>query len=101
MFSEGHIGEFKEYRDTLMETAGAFGVSPGTVSRHVVEVTVQRLRDFKERALSDIVPFAVFIDTIHRGGEAFLVALGIDTEGHKHVLGFWEGSPPMNRLLTL
>ena len=82
----------RKYRETLMETAGAFGVSPGTVSRHVVEVTVQRLRGFKERALSDIVAFAVFIDTIHRGGEAFLVALGIDTEGHKHVLGFWEGA---------
>jgi len=82
----------RKYRETLMETAGAFGVSPGTVSRHVVEVTVQRLRDFKERALSTIVAFAVFIDTIHRGGEAFLVALGIDTEGHKHVLGFWEGA---------
>ena len=82
----------RKYRETLLETAGAFGVSPGTVSRHVVEVTVQRLRDFKERVLSDIVAFAVFIDTIHRGGEAFLVALGIDTEGHKHVLGFWEGA---------
>ena len=82
----------RKYRETLMEAAGAFGVSPGTVSRHVGEVTVQRLKEFKERALSDIVPFAVFIDTIHRGGEAFLVALGIDTEGHKHVLGFWEGA---------
>jgi len=82
----------RKYRETLMETAGVFGVSPGTVSRHVVEATVQRLRDFKERSLSDIDPFAVFIDTIHRGGEAFLIALGIDTEGYKHVLGFWEGA---------
>jgi transposase-like protein len=82
----------RKYRETLMEAAGVFGVSAGTVSRHVVEATVQRLRDFKERALSDIVPFALFIDTIHRGGEAFLVALGIDIEGHKHVLGFWEGA---------
>ena len=32
----------RKYRETLMETAGVFGVSPGTVSRHVVEVTVQR-----------------------------------------------------------
>lgn len=49
----------RKYWETLMETAGAFGVSPGTVSRHVVEVTVQRLKEFKERALSGIVPFAV------------------------------------------
>jgi len=82
----------RRYRETLMETAGVFGVSPGTVSRHVVEATVQKLREFKERSLSDFVPFAVFIDTIHRRGEAFLVALGIDTEGYKHVLGFWEGA---------
>lgn len=82
----------RKYRETLMETAGAFGVSAGTVSRHVMEVTVQKLKEFKERKLSDIVPFAIFIDTIHRGGEAFLIALGIDTEGYKHVLGFWEGS---------
>jgi len=82
----------RKYRETLMEAAGAFGVSPGTVSRHVVEATVQRLRDFKERPLSEIVPFALFIDTIHRGGEAFLVVLGIDIEGQKHVLGFWEGA---------
>src|SRR4030043_1901569 len=81
----------RNYRETLMGAAGVFGVSPGTVSPHVVEVTVQRLKEFKERALSDIVPFVVFIDTIHRGGEAFLIALGIDTEGYKHVLGFWEG----------
>ena len=82
----------RKYRETLMEGAGAFGVSPGTVSGHVVEATVKRLRDFKERSLSDIVPFALFIDTIHRGGEAFLVALGIDIEGQKHVFGFWEGA---------
>jgi len=82
----------RKYRESLMEAAGAFGVSPGAVSRHVVEATVQRLRDFKERSLSEIVSFAVFIDTIHRGGEAFLVALGIDIEGYKHVLGFWEGA---------
>ena len=58
----------------------------------MVEVTVQRLKEFKERTLSEIVPFAVFIDTIHRGGEAFLVALGIDTEGAQTRLGFWEGA---------
>jgi len=82
----------RKYRETLLEAAGVFGVSSGTVSRHVIEATVQRFREFKERSLSDIVPFAIFIDTIHRGGEAFLVALGIDIEGYKHVLGFWEGA---------
>lgn len=82
----------RRYSETLVEASQAFGVSPSTVSRHLVEITTQKLKEFKERDLSEIAPFAVFIDTIHRGGEAFLVALGIDAEGHKRVLGFWEGA---------
>lgn len=82
----------RKYGEALMQTAGVFGVSAGAVSRHVVEATVQKLKQFRERDLSGMLPFAVFIDTIHRGGEAFLIALGIDTEGQKRVLGFWEGA---------
>lgn len=82
----------RRYSETLVETSQALGVSPSTVSRHLVEATTQKLKEFKERELSEIVPFAIFIDTLHRGGEAFLIALGIDTEGHKHVLGFWQGA---------
>jgi len=80
----------RRYGETLLETSRGFGVPPSTVSRHVVEATVQKLREFKERDLSGTEVFALFIDTIHRGGEAFLVALGIDREGQKQVLGFWE-----------
>jgi transposase-like protein len=88
----------RKYRETLLETSDRFGVSPSTVSRHLVEVTTQKLREFKERHLSDLRIFALFIDTIHRGGEAFMVGLGIDTEGHKHVLGFWQGATENHEL---
>src|SRR5208337_1097344 len=71
----------RKYRETLLETSHTFGVSPSTVSRHLVETTTQKLQEFKERNLSEIRIFALFIDTIHRGGEAFMVSLGIDTEG--------------------
>ena len=70
----------------------AFGVSPGTLSGRIVEVTTQKLKEFKERDLSGITPFAIFIDTIHRANEAFMIALGIDTAGYKHILGFWQGA---------
>jgi transposase-like protein len=82
----------RKYRETLLETSHRFGVSPSTVSRHVVEMTTQKLQEFKERDLSEIRLFAVLVDTIHRGGDAFMVGLGIDTEGQKRVLGFWEGA---------
>lgn len=82
----------RRYGETVIDTARAFGVSPSAISRRIVEVTTQRLKEFKERTLSDISVFAIFIDTIHRAGEAFTVALGIDREGHKHALGFWQGA---------
>jgi transposase-like protein len=88
----------RKYRETLLETSHRFGVSPSTVSRHVVEMTTQKFREFKERNLWDLRIFALFIDTIHRGGEAFMVGLGIDLEGQKHVLGFWQGATENHEL---
>ena len=88
----------RKYRETLLETSRTFGVSPSTVSRHLVEMTTQKLQEFKERNLSEIRIFALFIDTIHRGGEAFMVSLGIDTEGQKQVLGFWQGATENHEL---
>ncbi len=82
----------RKYHETVMGTAEAFGVSRSAISQHLVEATSAKLREFKERDLSDFRPFAVFLDTVHRGGEAFVVALGIDEGGLKRALGFWEGA---------
>jgi transposase-like protein len=82
----------RKYQETVVNTAKAVGVSAGSVSRHLVEATAKKLKQFQERSLKDFRPFAIFIDTIHRGGQAFVVALGIDLAGDKRVLGFWEGA---------
>lgn len=82
----------RRYQETVIEAADAFGVSASSISRHIVAVTAKKLKEFKERELSDYKVFAVFIDTVHRAGCAFMVALGIDTEGRKQVVGFWEGA---------
>jgi putative transposase len=82
----------QKYSDTVVESAAAFGVSPSAISSRIVEVTSKRLEEFKTRPLKEFKPFAIFLDTIHRGGQAFLVALGLDADGKKVPLGFWEGS---------
>ena len=82
----------RRYRETLINSAQAFGVSPSAVSERLVEVTTQKLKAFKERRLDDFAPLAIFIDTVHRGDVAFVVALGLDTMGQKRALGFWEGA---------
>lgn len=80
------------YEETVINTAKHFGVSSSTISKKIVNITGQKLAEFQTRSLADFKPFAIFLDTIHRGGEAFLVALGIDIKGDKRALGFWQGS---------
>jgi transposase-like protein len=82
----------RRYSETLVQASKAFGVSASSVSRHIVQATAKKLKEFRERSLKDFEPFAIFLDTIHRGGEAFLVGLGIDLAGTKRVLGFWQGA---------
>lgn len=97
-FSEELLGRVlrglagRRYQETLVGAAEAFGVSASSVSRHLVEATAAKLKAFRERSLKDVHCFAVFLDTIHRGGEAFIIALGLDVSGRKRVLGFWQGA---------
>lgn len=65
-----------------------------------MKASAKRLKEFVERDLSKFEPFAILLDTVHRGGVAFIVALGINKIGQKQVLGFWEGATE-NSTITL
>ena len=97
-FSEELLGKIlrgvsaQKYAETVLQRAGAFDVSPSSVSRKLVDLMAKKLKAFQQRSLADCTPFPGFLDTIHRGGEAFLVALGVDVSGEKRALGFWQGS---------
>jgi transposase-like protein len=82
----------RKYRETITELGEAFGISPSSISNRLIEATAEKLKTLRERDLSGFEPFAIFMDTIHRGGAAFVIALGIDLKGTKKVLGFWEGA---------
>lgn len=82
----------RQYGKTVTDAADAFGVSRSSISKRFVEASTKQLKEFLERDLSNFEPFAILIDTVHRGGVAFIVALGIDIKGDKMILGFWEGA---------
>lgn len=73
-------------------------MSPTTVSHKLVAVTAKELGECKARSLVDCTPCALLLDTIHGGGEAFLVALGVDLSGEKRALGFWQGSSEHDKI---
>ena len=82
----------RKYRETVIGVGKRFGVSPTSISNRFIEASAKKLEELRERDLSGYEAFALFIDTVHRGGVAFIVALGIDRNGQKQVLGFWEGA---------
>ena len=76
----------------MIKLGEKFGISPSRVSTRLIEATGRKLKDLRERHLEKFDLFAMFLDTVHRGGDAFVVALGVDLQGTKQVLGFWEGA---------
>jgi hypothetical protein len=59
VFSEEILGKVlrgiseRRYGETIVDAASAFGVSDSAISRRIVEATTQKLKEFKERDLSD------------------------------------------------
>ncbi len=106
-FSDEILGQLlrglsgRRYHETVINAAEAFGVSPGSISRHTAEASARQLKEFRERRFYDFKPFAMMMDTVHRGGMALIVALVIDTEGKKTPLGFWEGASESHTLCKM
>lgn len=82
----------QKYDETVLGAASAFGVSSSAVSAGVIEASAKKLWEFQNRSLANFQVFSLELDTIHRGGEAFMTGLGIDRLGNKMALGFWQGS---------
>ena len=68
------------------------GTSSSAVSRRFVALSTQRLQAFLDRPLGDLDLRVVCIDGKVFRDHCMVIALGIDAEGRKHVLGLREGA---------
>lgn len=68
------------------------GTSKSAVSRRFVAKTEAQMDEWLKRDLSEISLAALMIDGVHVEEHVLLVALGIDVDGNKHVLGVREGA---------
>jgi transposase-like protein len=66
--------------------------SRSSVSRMFVARTKEQVKAFLSRPLGDLDLPVIMVDGTGLGGHLLLVALGIDADGHKHVLGVVEGT---------
>lgn len=68
------------------------GTSKSAVDRRFIAQTRQALEEFMKRSLSEQRYPVLMLDGIEMGEHMIIVALGVDGEGRKQVLGLWEGA---------
>ena len=90
----------RKYKDVLPMMAETVGVSKSAVSRQSIKASEQTLKELSERRFDDKDILIVYLDGIRFGAIHVIVALGVDTEGHKHVLGLREGSSENATVVT-
>ena len=74
-------------------------VSKSAVSRRFVALSAERLSEWIGRRLDQLVLPVVMIDGIYFHERLVLIALGMDEQGKKHVLGIREGSTENTRIV--
>jgi putative transposase len=81
----------RNYEGALEECLQGYGIKRSSVSRHFKVTTAVELKQLLERPVPPDL-LGVMIDAKYFVRQCVIVALGIDREGRKHVLGLWEGA---------
>jgi putative transposase len=77
-----------------------YGFSASSASRHMVEATAGKLKELMSRSLKDLDLVVLMLDGIHIAKDVVVVvALGIDRQGVKHILGVRQGSSENARVV--
>ena len=82
----------RSYGKVLPEMAATVGVAKSSVSREFIDASEEALRQLAERRFDDKDILIVYLDGLIFGVHHVIVALGVDIEGRKHVLGLTEGA---------
>jgi putative transposase len=82
----------RNYQAVLPDMAESVGVSRSSVSRQMIEASAEALKAVMERRFDDKDLLVIYLDGLRKGGYHVIVAVGVDSEGHKQVLGLREGA---------
>lgn len=83
---------YNEVSENLGKNIQAKSVSKSSISRRFIIATEEALDSLMVRPIDELDICALILDGIHIKEHVIIVALGIDTDGNKHILGLWEGS---------
>lgn len=93
VFEQGlkHVSQ-RDYEKGLPQIASSFGVDKSSVSRSWVNSTKKQVEKLLTRDLKSLDVIAVFIDGKRFSKLGVVVALGVGSDGRKHVLGIYQSS---------
>ena len=90
----------RRYEQVLPEMAQQCGISKSQVSREFIEAGERLLKELAERDFSKHDLLVVYVDGLQFGPYHVICAVGVDSSGHKHVLGFREGATENAQVAT-
>jgi transposase-like protein len=82
----------RDYAGVLEDVCDGYGIQKSSVSRHWKAASSQQLQQLLERPLRDLDLCVLFLDGKEFRDFTLVVALGVDRQGRKHVLGLWSGA---------
>ena len=86
-----HQVSTRNYAQAIDDCLEGYGIGRSSVSRQWKAATIEELRTLCQRPVpKDLV--ALLIDGQYFQRECLVVVMGLDSQGHKHVLGLWHGA---------
>ena len=82
----------RHYRGVIPEMADTVGVSKSSVSRQTIEASEAEVEVLLSRHFDELKLVIIYIDGMVFGDQVMIGAVGVDGEGHKHVLAIREGA---------
>jgi transposase-like protein len=82
----------RDYEGVIDDICDGYGIDKSSVSRQWKAASAAQLQQMLERRLDDLGLSVLMLDGINFHDYVLVVALGIDSDGSKHVLGLWPGA---------
>jgi transposase-like protein len=90
----------RNYQKILPDACEAVGVSKSSVSREFVQASEEAYKALCEKRFDELDLLVIYIDGMVFGERHILGAVGIDSEGYKHVLGVADGATENGAVVT-
>jgi transposase-like protein len=82
----------RDYAGSIDDICEGYGIDKSSVSRQWQAASAERLKALMERRIDGLDICVLLLDGKEFHDYTLITALGIDTQGSKHVLGVWPGA---------